>query len=248
MTAARIALVTGANKSIGGEIACQLGALDRAVWLAGRDEGRGRQAEQELRGSAIDAHFVRLDIADDASVRAAAARVAAESGHLHVLLNNAAIGGAPASRPSEEDIAEMRAVFNIKVFGTIRITQAFLPLLRKSDSARIVMLSSSVGSIARTSDFTQPIWGVAAMGYAASKTALNMITVKLAKELLAEGIKVNAACPSAVATDLNPHGIRSVQQGTRSAVLLATLNARARPAAIFTTAKVPALCGTAGKF
>jgi NAD(P)-dependent dehydrogenase (short-subunit alcohol dehydrogenase family) len=232
VTTARIALVTGANKSMGREIARQLGALGNTVWLGCRDEGRGRQAEGDLRGSGINAHVVELDITDDASVRAAAARVAAESGHL--VGRECGNRGRPCPRSSEEDVAEIRAVFDINVVGAIRVIQAFLLLLRKSDSARIVMLT---------------IWGVAAMGYAASKTTLKMITVKLAKELLAEGIKVNAACPGDVATDLDPHfGIRSVKQVREVLSYLPSLTRGARPAAFFTTAKVPALCGMTGKF
>lgn len=225
MTSKRTALVTGANKGIGREIARQLGQLDHIVWLGCRDEGRGKKAEEELRADGIDAHFVQLDITDDTSVRAAVARIGGHSPQLDVLVNNAGVGGGMALQPSAESVADIHALFDINFFGTIRATQAFLPLVRKSDSARIVMMSSGLGSIALTSDMKSPTWGLPAMGYSASKTALNMFTVKLAKELLTEGIKVNAACPGSVATDMGgAMAPRTVKQGAAIAVRLATLD------------------------
>jgi NAD(P)-dependent dehydrogenase (short-subunit alcohol dehydrogenase family) len=221
----RIALVTGANKGIGREIARQLGKLDHQIWLGSRDEERGQAAGKELRAEGIDAHFVQLDITDDASVRAAVDRVEREVGHLDVLINNAGVGGGLATQPSNEGIADIQALFDVNFFGTIRATQAFLPLVRKSESGRIVMISSGLGSIALTADMKAPTWNLAATGYSASKTALNMFTVKLAKELLAAGIKVNAACPGSVATDMGGSGApRTVEQGAAIAIRLATLD------------------------
>lgn len=224
MTTEKIALITGANKGIGRETARQLGALGHTVWLGCRDEARGTKAADELRQAGIRAHFVQLDITDEASVRAAAAKVEAEAGRLDVLVNNAGIGSGLQSPPSQEALSGILDVFNVNLFGTIRATQAFLPLLRKSQEARIVMISSGLGSISLTADMTAPIWGLHAMGYSASKTALNMFTVKLAKELLSEGIKVNAACPGSVATDMGGEWApRTVEQGAVIAVRLATL-------------------------
>lgn len=224
MTTEKIALVTGANKGIGRETARQLGALGHTVWLGSRDETRGEQAAQALRQEGIKAHFVQLDITDDASVRGAAARIEAESKRLDILVNNAGIGSGLASPPSEERIDDMQRMFEVNFFGTVRATQAFLPLLRRSEGARIVMLSSGLGSITLTGDMKAPTWGLHATGYSASKTALNMYTVKLAKELLNDGIKVNAACPGSVATDMGGENApRSVEQGAVIAVRLATL-------------------------
>ena len=221
----RIALVTGANKGIGLEIARQLGQLDHQVWLGARDEERGRSAEKELRAEGIDAHFVQLDITDEASVRAAAEQVERDAKRLDVLINNAGIGGGLATQPSNEGVADMQALFDVNFFGTIRATQAFLPLVRKAEAGRIVMISSGLGSIALTADMKAPTWNLAATGYSASKTALNMFTVKLAKELLADGIKVNAACPGSVATDMGGSGApRTVEQGAAIAIRLATLD------------------------
>jgi NAD(P)-dependent dehydrogenase (short-subunit alcohol dehydrogenase family) len=221
----KTALVTGANKGIGREVARQLGKLGYQVWLGSRDEGRGREAEHELRAEGIDAFFVQLDITDQASIQAAVAHVAAHTAQLDVLVNNAGVGSGLMSPASTESLAEIRDNFEINFFGTVQVTQAFLPLIRKSTSARIVMVSSGLGSITLTGDMKSPTWNLAAMGYSASKAALNMFTVKLAKELLAEGIKVNAACPGSVATDMGgPMAPRTVEQGAASAVRLATLD------------------------
>lgn len=163
MTTNRIALVTGANKGIGRETARQLGAMGHTVWLGCRDEGRGKRAEEELRALDIDARFVQLDVNDEASVRAAVAHIEAVSGHLDVLVNNVGVGGDYASQPSAEKLDDIQRVFETNFFGTIRVTQAVLPLLRKSSSARIVMMSSGLGSISLNSDMTKPIWSMAAM-------------------------------------------------------------------------------------
>ncbi|OON40218.1 hypothetical protein BTJ39_10005 [Izhakiella australiensis] len=225
MTTTKTALITGANKGLGREISRQLGKLGHTVWLGCRDEGRGRQAEEELRAEGIDAHFVQLDITDQQSVSAAMKHVEARTAQLDVLVNNVGIGSGLAMQPSNEDITEIQAMFDTNVFGTIRVTQAFLPLIRKAPAARVVMMSSGLGSLALTGDMKSPTWGLAAMGYSASKAALNMFTVKLAKELLAEGIKVNAACPGSVATDMGgPTAPRTVGQGAAIAVRLATLD------------------------
>lgn len=225
MTANMIALVTGANKGIGRETARQLGKLGYVVWLGCRDEGRGRKTEEELRAEGIEAHLVQLDITDDVSVKAAVALVEQRSSHLDVLVNNVGIGSGLGTQPSDESIDDIRDTFETNVLGTIRATQAFLPLVRKSPSARIVMMSSGLGSIALTADMKSPTWSLPAMGYSASKAALNMVTVKFAKELLADGIKVNAACPGSVATDMGgPGAPRTVEQGAAIAVRLATLD------------------------
>ena len=225
MTTKRTALVTGANKGIGREIARQLAKRDHIVWLGCRDEGRGRRAEEELRAEGLDVHFVQLDIDDDASVRAAAALIEQRTPELNVLINNVGIETRSGARPSEEDLDAIRTTFDTNVFGTIRATQAFLPLVRRSDGGRIVMMSSAMGSITLTEDMKFPTFGLDAMGYSASKAALNMFVVKLAKELMSEGIKVNAACPGAVQTDMGgPVASRTVEQGSAIAVRLATLD------------------------
>ncbi len=217
------ALVTGANKGIGLEIARGLGRLGYRVWLGSRDPDRGAAAVAELRSEGLEAHDLRIDVADDASVAAAAGALAKETDRLDALVNNAGIstGWTP---PSEDTIANVRAIYEVNVFGAIRATHAFLPLLRASPSPRIVMISSSLGSLAWASDFEAPMAQVNLLGYNSSKSALNAVTVAFAKELGPLGFKVNAGCPGYVATDLNQHqGHRTTEQGAAIGVRLATL-------------------------
>lgn len=219
------ALITGANKGIGFEIARQLGSRDFVVWLGSRNQERGDAAVAELRGEGIEANCLLLDVSDSNSVRIAAERLQGEIGALDALVNNAGINFGRPPPPSQESVDQMRAIFDVNVFGAVRVTQAFLPLLRKSAAARIVMISSGLGSIASTLDMTSENWNVGSAGYCASKTALNMITVKFAKELAAENIKVNAADPGLTATDLTGHlGNRTPADAAVVAVRLATLD------------------------
>lgn len=224
MSTKSVALITGANKGIGLEIARQLGQQGFTVWLGCRSLERGEQAAAELRKAGIDAFSIVLDVTDEESVRAAATHFAKEAGQLDALINNAGISLGNYPPASEESVDDIRAMFDTNVLGPVRVTQAFLPSLRKSKAARIVMMSSSLGSVTRTLDMSSDIWPVVAAGYSASKSALNMFTAKFAKELLPEGIKVNAADPGYTATDLNGHtGHRTVEQAAAVAVHLATL-------------------------
>jgi NAD(P)-dependent dehydrogenase (short-subunit alcohol dehydrogenase family) len=230
-----IALVTGANKGIGFETARQLGARGVTVLIGARDEARGIAAERALRGGlqglrgprvGVDAHFVPLDVTDATSVREAADWIEKEYGRLDILVNNAgiAVGGGP---PSETDLEAMHEVFQTNVFGVIMVTNAMLPLLRRAPAARIVNVSSEVGSIAAMTDPGSPLAQMpAGLAYPSSKTALNMITALYAKELRDTPIKVNAANPGYTATDLNGNsGFRSAAEGAEVSVNLATLDA-----------------------
>jgi NAD(P)-dependent dehydrogenase (short-subunit alcohol dehydrogenase family) len=218
------ALVTGANKGIGLETARRLAGLGMTVLVGARDRGRGESAVARLRTSSPDVHFVLLDVADDASVARAAADVTARFGRLDVLVNNAAIatGGGP---PSTQRVGAMRELFATNLFGLVAVTQAFLPLLEEAPAARIVNVSSSIGSLRLAADLDHAVSRQSALfGYSASKTAVNAFTVRLANELRAKTLKVNAACPGFVATDLNHHsGTRTVEQGAEIIVRLATL-------------------------
>ena len=161
---------------------------------------------------------------EDAIVRAAADRLTGEVGALNVLVNNAGISIGTPARATEEPVADVRAMFEVNTFGPLRVTQAFLPLLRAANGARVVMVSSGLGSIAEACDPAGLFWGVGYAGYCASKAALNMLTVKFAQELAADRIRVNAADPGFTATDLNGHsGPRSVEQAAGVVVELATL-------------------------
>lgn len=219
------ALITGANKGIGLEIARQLGARNFAVWLGCRDQSRGEAAAAGLRKQGIEASCLVLDVTDAGGIRSAAELLQGQISALDVLVNNAGVNFGRPPPTSQESVDEMRAIFDVNVFGAVRVTQAFIPLLRKSTAARVVMISSGLGSIASTLDMTSENWNVGSAGYCASKTALNMFTVKFAKELAGEGIKVNAADPGLTATDLNGHmGGRTPADAAAIAVRLATLD------------------------
>jgi NAD(P)-dependent dehydrogenase (short-subunit alcohol dehydrogenase family) len=223
----KIALITGANKGIGFETARQLGALDMTVLLGARDAERGRAAEQALRDDGADARFVRLDVTDSKSSWQAAEWIDAEYGRLDVLVNNA--GTATVARqgfpPSQTSLEDMRAVYEVNVFGVVAVTNAMLPLLRRAPAARIVNVSSEVGSITAEGDPAHPLGQMpASVQYPSSKAALNMITVMYAKELRDTPIKVNSANPGFTATDFNNHrGFRSAAEGAEPSVYLATL-------------------------
>jgi NAD(P)-dependent dehydrogenase (short-subunit alcohol dehydrogenase family) len=225
MTNRPIALITGANKGIGYEVARVLGTQGMTVLVGSRDDARGVEAERTLRDLGIDAHHVSLDVADEASVARAAKQIEADHGRLDVLVNNAGITGGPgAGLPSQTPLRILRDVFETNVFGVVAVTNAMLPLLRRAPAPRIVNVSSEVGSIQSTLDREGPLWPMTSIPYVSSKTALNMVTAQYAKELWDTPIKVNAANPGYCATDLNDHrGFRSPEQGAEAIVHLATL-------------------------
>ena len=224
---AKIALITGANKGIGFETARQLGAQGMTVLAGARDPERGREAEQVLGKEGLDARFVQLDVTDPRSIEAAAGWAEAEFGRLDILVNNA--GTASVARhgypPSQTSLDDMRAVYEINVFGVVAVTNALLPLLRRAPAARIVNVSSEVGSITSQSDPASPLSQVpASVQYPSSKAAVDMITAMYAKELRDTPIKVNAANPGYTDTDFNDHrGFRTPAEGAEPSVYLATL-------------------------
>ena len=220
-----IALVTGANKGIGLETARQFGARGFTVLAGARDEERGLAAERELRADGVDACFVLLDVTADASVREAADWIEREYGRLDILVNNAGI--ARGDPPSQTDLDVMHEVYEVNVFGVIRVTNAMLPLARRAPAARIVNVSSEVGSISSITDPASPLGQMpASLAYPSSKAALNMITAIYARDLRDTPIKVNAANPGYTKTDLNRNsGFRSVTEGAEATVYLATLPA-----------------------
>lgn len=224
-----IALVTGANKGIGREIAAQLADLGHTVVIGARDLARGEAVAAELRTAGGDVTAVTLDVTGPASAGQAAAEVQERHGRLDALVNNAGISHQPGADfsgqlPGSADVDHIRYVFETNVFGVVTATSAFLPLLRLSESPRIVNVSSSAGSLAAISDFanTDPI----ALGYVPSKTALTALTMMYARGLVDEGILVNAVCPGFISTDLNNHhGTGTPAEGARSAVRMATIAA-----------------------
>ncbi len=219
----RVALITGANKGIGLEIARQLGRQGITVLLGARDEGRGEEASEKLRIDGVDARSVPLDVTRPETIDRAARRIEKEFGRLDIIVNNAGIFLGEAS-PSELDVQVLHRTFETNFFGAVAVTKAMLPLLRKSPAGRIVNMSSGLGSLAQTSDPGWEFSHLNLLAYNSSKTALNAATVQFAKELRDTPIKVNAADPGYTATDMNHHqGTRSVEQGARAAVRLATL-------------------------
>ncbi|MFI6526793.1 SDR family oxidoreductase [Streptomyces uncialis] len=225
MTVERIALITGANKGMGFETARQLGELGGVVLVGARDEGRGKRAADALVDRGVTAVPLRLDVTDPASVAAAAAEVERRYGRLDVLVNNAGVAGGFTGAPSAATAADMREVYETNVFGVVTVTHAMLPLLRRSAAGRIVNMSSHLGSLTLNSDPGTPFARINMIAYQSSKTALNAVTVAYAKELRGTTVKINAAYPGIVATDINGHqGQRTPAEGAVIAVRLATLD------------------------
>ncbi len=217
-------LITGANKSIGFETARQLGGLGYRIWLGSRDEARGRTAAEKLRGAGYDVQDIMIDVISDNSVSAAAAIIGRADGKLDVLINNAGISGGRTA-PTQQTADAVRTVYETNVFGPIRVTQAFLPLLKAAGTANVVMVSSGLGSIGWLSDPANQFYGVNLLAYNSSKSALNAVTVSFATELASDSIRVNAADPGYTATDFNGHsGYRTVEQAATGIVWLARLD------------------------
>jgi NAD(P)-dependent dehydrogenase (short-subunit alcohol dehydrogenase family) len=224
-TRGQLALVTGANKGVGRGIAQRLAALGMTVYVGARDAARGSRAAAELVASGADARFLQLDVTDERSIGSAADRIDAESGRLDVLVNNAGILTDPLVPPSATPLEHMRRTYETNVFGVIAITNAMLPLLRRSSGARIVNVSSDLGSLHHAASGDHPTGAFPPLlAYNSSKTALNAITLAYANELRGTGILVNAVSPGSVATDQNGHqGELTPEEGARIPVLMATL-------------------------
>jgi NAD(P)-dependent dehydrogenase (short-subunit alcohol dehydrogenase family) len=242
-----VALVTGANQGIGLQIAKELAAKNFTVLVGSRDFARGKEATKLIEG---DARALQLDVTDQASIAAAAERIRNELGRLDVLVNNAAISNtskrpgesvaeyAKRTRPSNVSLNEMRAVWETNVFGVLAVYQAMLPLLREAPQARIVNVSSGVGSLTRNADPSFPYRSVFGPVYPASKTALNAMTIAMAIELEPEKIMVNAVSPGFTKTNLNDYeGTETVEEGAAQAVRVALLGPDG-PTGTFTGAKL----------
>lgn len=225
MPVERIALITGANKGIGFEVARQLGEAGAVVLVGARDGARGERAAASLADRGVAAVPVRIDVTDAGSAAEAAAEIERRYGRLDILVNNAGIAGSFTGAPSAAAADDLREVYETNVFGVVTVTNAMLPLLRRSAAGRIVNMSSALGSLALGTDPASPFAGVSLLAYQSSKTALNAITIAYAKELAGTPIKVNAASPGMVATDLNGHrGQKTPAEGAAIAVRLALLD------------------------
>jgi NAD(P)-dependent dehydrogenase (short-subunit alcohol dehydrogenase family) len=215
-----IALITGANKGLGKATARRLAELGHTVYLGARDPERGQQAATEL-----GVPWLQLDVTDDASVDAAAAELTRREGRLDILVNNAGVGGRDA-KPDDLTADDLRAAYDVNVFGLVRVTHAFLPLLHRSQAGVIVNVSSRLGAFGAMTDpdsfqypFFTPVYG-------SSKSAVNMLTVQLAKAL--PDLRINAVEPGLTATDLHGRsgpGVQTPEEGAEYIVGLATVSA-----------------------
>jgi NAD(P)-dependent dehydrogenase (short-subunit alcohol dehydrogenase family) len=218
-----IALISGANKGIGFEIARGLGAKKIKVLVGARDEARGQAAAGKLKAEGADARFIQLDVTDHGTIERAAQWIEKEFGRLDILVNNAGVAEF-GTKPSDVDLAKVREVYETNFFGPVTLIQRMLPLLKKSKHGRIVNVSSSLGSLTLSSDLKSPFADFLALGYNTSKSALNSMTIQFAKELKDTPIKVNAICPGYCATDINGNsGPRSAAQGAVAAIQYATI-------------------------
>ena len=209
-------LITGANKGLGREAARQLIAAGHTVYIGSRDERRGKETAGQL-----GARLLVLDVTSDESVQAAAGQVRAEAGHLDVLVNNAGIPGCWKA-PADVTAADLQALYDTNVFGVVRVTHAFLPLLEASDAPVIVNVSSGLGSLAVTTNPERMESQFPTVAYGSSKAAVNMLTSQYAKAFPA--IRVNVVDPGYTATDLNGHrGTQTIEEGAEIIVRMARI-------------------------
>jgi NAD(P)-dependent dehydrogenase (short-subunit alcohol dehydrogenase family) len=227
MSTKKVAVITGANKGIGLETARQLAKKNITVLLGARDSEKGREAVAELKREGLEAQALEIDVNDSASIRKAAAQVEKDFGHLDILINNAGVMLDEKDRKvSEQSLETWRKTFDTNLFGLIETTQAFLPLLRKSEAGRIVNLSSILGSITLHAKPGSPVYDNKVAAYNVSKSAVNAYTVQLAYELKDTKIKVNAAHPGWVKTDMGGEGaMMEIPDGAKTSVQLATIGA-----------------------
>jgi NAD(P)-dependent dehydrogenase (short-subunit alcohol dehydrogenase family) len=227
MSDKKVALISGANKGIGFETARQLGKLGYVILLGSRDALKGEVAARQLRGEGIDARVVKLDVNRQSDIDAAVKYVEKDFGKLDVLVNNAGVmleKGWTQNTTSETKMENLRATFEANVFAVVSLTTALLPLLKKADAARIVNVSSILGSISLQATPGSPTYTTKLFAYNASKAALNMFTIHLAHELRKTKIKVNSAHPGWVKTDLGGSSApMSAVDGAKTEVMLATL-------------------------
>jgi len=217
----KIALVTGANKGIGLEIARQLAEAGALVLMGARDPRRGQDAANGLKATGLTVEAVEIDLNNETSIASAAQDIAGRYGRLDILVNNAGIVDGEDGPPSVATIGAARRLMETNFLGTLAVTQVMLPLLRRSKAGRIV-------NLAINGDPTSPYYEARLIGYNASKAALNMLTVQLAAELKDSSIVVNSIAPGYVQTDLTGgNGFMSPSEGARLPVEYALLGSDA---------------------
>ncbi|ADV84203.1 SDR family oxidoreductase [Terriglobus saanensis] len=219
-----IALITGANKGIGYEVARQLGKEGITVLVTARNPELGEAATAKLKADGADAHFIELDVSKPETIAKAAEQVKAKFGHIDILVNNAGIIDPKDGLPGTAEIDAVRRVLEVNFFGVLAVTQAFLPLVRESKSGRIVNVSSGLGSLTQNADPNWPFAAYKPIGYNGSKAILNMMTIQLAYELKDTSIKVNTVDPGYTATDINGNsGHQTVEEGAAETVRMALI-------------------------
>jgi len=223
----KVALVTGATRGIGLETVRQLAQAGVTTLLAGRDAGRAKEAADKLKAEGLPVEPITLEVTSADSIRKAVAEVTSTYGKLDILVNNAGILVDDMGKaPSEQTLQAWRETFDTNLFAVVEVTQAFLPLLKAAPAARIVNVSSQLGSITLHVDPNSPIYNFKLPAYDASKSAINSWTVHLAYELRDTPIKVNAIHPGYVQTDMNGgHGEIDVPTGAKSSVGMALIDA-----------------------
>lgn len=218
----KVALITGANKGLGKEIGRQLGALGYTVVLAARDEEAGRAAAAELTAAGCDARPVRLEVTDPDDIGRLASYLETTFGKLDVLVNNAGIAVEWDGKPTDAD--KVRRTLEVNLVAPYAITEALVPLLSRSDDARVINHSSMLGSIGTAESMWNQVGGFMAVGYSTSKAGLNMLTQIQSKTLADKGIAVSAAHPGWVKTDLGTQAApMEVAEGAGTVVGLATV-------------------------
>ncbi|MFD7768419.1 SDR family NAD(P)-dependent oxidoreductase [Streptomyces sp. NPDC059787] len=208
-------LITGGNRGLGHEIARRLVAAGQTVWTGARDAGNGREAADRL-----GAEFVQLDVTDDASVGSAVETLRARAGHLDILVNNAGILG-EVTTPEDMTADQIRHVYETNVFGLVRVTHAFLPLLRKATAPSVVNVTSGLGSFTLTHDPERVESRYPLAAYGSSKSAVTMLTMQYARTI--PDVRFNAVDPGRTATEFTGHIGQSVEEGAEAAVRIATL-------------------------
>ena len=220
-----MALITGANKGIGFEVARQMGKAGWTVLAGARQEELGRQAVAKLQAEGLDVRFVHLDVNAPEMATTAAETIRNEFGKLDVLINNAGVTSQGDGPPSKVSLNALENAMRTNFVGSVAVTQAMLPLLREAGRAQIINVSSELGSVSLQTDPGWKYAQVKVLAYCASKAALNMFSVQLAWELRDDGIAVNSVNPGYTATDLNRHsGPQSVEEGAAEIVRVALLD------------------------
>jgi NAD(P)-dependent dehydrogenase (short-subunit alcohol dehydrogenase family) len=221
----KIALITGANKGIGFEVARQIAKAGWTVLAAARNPQLGEKAVAKLKAEGLDAHFIHIDLDAPETATVAAETIRQQFGKLDLLINNAAIAGTGDGPPSKVNIATLGSVMQTNYVGTVAITQALLPLLQAAGKAQVVNVSSELGSVSLHTDANWKYAPVKLLAYCASKAALNMFTAQLAYEFRDKSIAVNSVNPGYTATDLNGNsGTQTIEEGAAEIVRVALLD------------------------